>query len=121
MRKEILEDAIAVTCGDREEDYGSPVINLGNTAELWSAYLRTKYFSKYPGYENLGGEFILTAEDVAWLNLLQKISRSFKAPKKDTYLDAAAYAAIAGECRFSEDEELVSSLKSLMEEYSNDE
>jgi len=86
-RKQILENAIKHTCGDRDAEYGSPADNLTITAKLWSAYLRID----------------LSAEDVAWLNVLQKMSRTFHGnAKPDTYEDAAAYAAIAGE--LSDDE-----------------
>lgn len=89
-RQQILENAIEHTCGDRDVEYGSPKNNLHNIALLWNAYLEGKYSRQ---------AFELTSEDVAWLNVLQKMARtfSFKA-KPDTYEDAAAYAAIAGEC-----------------------
>lgn len=103
-RQIILENAISHTCKARNETYGSPVRNLGDTADLWTAYLRTKYFSKVPGFAQLRGEFILTAEDVAWLNVLQKMSRSVAGYHQDNYEDAAAYAAIAGECALYEEE-----------------
>jgi hypothetical protein len=98
-RVEILKNAIEHTAGDRNIEYGEPRKNLGDCAELWSAYLRSKYFGKTPGYENLLSEFVITAEDVAWLNVLQKMARTFHGvPKPDTYEDAAAFSAIAGEC-----------------------
>ncbi len=86
-RKEILEAAIAHTCGERDVEYGSPGKNLSDIAVLWEAYL----CSKYTGIR-------ITAEDVAWLNVLQKIARTYKGGCGiDTYEDAAAYSAIAGE------------------------
>ena len=101
LRESTLRQAIAHTCGDRDVDYGSPVKNLGDTAQLWSTYI----FAKYSGKTIDPLQFNLTAEDVAWLNVLQKISRSFAKYKPDNYEDAAAYAAIAGECRADEEEE----------------
>ena len=93
-RKELLENAIKHTCGDRDIEYDSPQINLRNIAALWKSYL----IGKYGNCAGLVG-FDITAEDVAWLNVLQKISRTFPGKNKaDTYEDAAAYAAIAGEC-----------------------
>jgi hypothetical protein len=90
IRGEYLATASKLVCGDRNKEYGDPFENLGDCAELWSAYLRKKYGGKV-GY--------LTAEDVAWMNVLQKMARSFHGPAKaDTYIDAAGYAAIAGEC-----------------------
>ncbi len=90
-RKELLEKAIDVTCNSRQAEYGTPRENLTNTADLWNAYFEAKYV----GYVEK-----ITAEDVAWLNTLQKISRATSGQAgDDTYLDAAAYSAIAGEVR----------------------
>jgi hypothetical protein len=98
-REKILENAIRHTCGDRNQQYGSPESNFSNTADLWNAYLRSKYWGKAVGHENLRGEFVLTAEDVAWLMVLLKLARTVTGQvKTDTYEDAAAYAACAGEC-----------------------
>jgi len=89
-RKQLLENAIEHTCEDRDEEYGSPRKNLDDIALLWKVYLIGKY-------GKIGLD--ITAEDVAWLNVLQKIARTFPGKTKpDTYEDAAAYAAIAGEC-----------------------
>ncbi len=90
-RKAILENALSHTSGDRDVEYGPPKKNLDDVARLWDAYLVGKYAHK----ETVQ----ITAEDVAWLNVLQKMARTFSATiKQDTYEDAAAYAAIAGEC-----------------------
>lgn len=87
-RKEILETGIKLTTGDRNIEYGEPFDNQHNTALLWTAYLEGKY--------NI--EFYLDQEDVNWLNVLQKISRTFIGdPKMDTYVDASTYSAMAGE------------------------
>lgn len=87
-RKEILENATKHTCGERDVEYGSPEKNLEDIARMWTAYLLGKYdFTRG-----------LTSEDVAWFNTLQKTARTFNGtPKPDTYEDAAAYSAIAGE------------------------
>jgi len=88
-RGTILEKAHEHTIGDKDVEYGSPVKTLGDTARLWNAYMRGKY----------GTCVCLTAEDVAHFNVLQKQSRTFAGNvKADTYEDAAAYSAIAGEC-----------------------
>lgn len=106
LRKELLEKAISLTCGDRDIEYGSPVDNLSNCADLWSAYFRGRCRNKLPGTQETETTFVISAEDVAWLNVLQKIARTFSGnARSDTYEDAAAYAAIAGECHFEEDDE----------------
>lgn len=97
MREEILKRAIAVTMGSRNREYGKPSDNLGNIADLWTAY----FLAKFRGSTLDERQFILTAEDVAHLNILQKMARTFTGvPKLDTYDDMAAYSAIAGEVRF---------------------
>ena len=95
VRSDILHDAVKLTCGDRNDAYGPPWNNLTDCAQLWEAYLNAKYGTV--------AAMQLTAEDVAWMNVLQKISRTFRAQRVDNYVDAAAYAAIAGECRLIED------------------
>lgn len=99
IRVDLLDTAKALTEGDRDKEYGTPYVNLTDCAQLWSAYLWGKYNGRLPETEDVASVFLLTAEDVAWLNVLQKIARTFSGNVKlDTYIDAAAYAAIAGEC-----------------------
>ncbi len=82
---ELLERAAELVGGDRQEDYGTMEQNLGNIADLWSAYL------------SLREDFNLTAEDVAWMMVLLKIARAQTGNKEDNYVDACGYAAIAGQ------------------------
>jgi hypothetical protein len=104
-RARILDQAKAHTCGDRDEEYGPPWVNLNDCAGLWSAYLSGKYGGKTPDSINTHSAFTLTAEDVAWFNVLQKMARTFSGQvKPDTYEDAAAYSAIEGECAKTESE-----------------
>lgn len=94
-RVQFLMQGQRLTAGDRDKEYGKPYDNLTACAALFSAYLVAKYRGK-PLDEFSWG---MTAEDVAWLNVLQKMARTFSGNvKPDTYIDAATYAAIAGEC-----------------------
>ena len=90
-RVQTLETAIHLTGGDRNEAYGPPYDNLSDCAEMWNAYINTK----------VGCLTVqLDAEDVAWMMTLVKMTRSFQPGyHPDNYTDAAAYSAIAGECR----------------------
>lgn len=101
-REEYLLAARDLTCGSRDIEYGPPMQNLSDCAALFTAYLEGKTRGRIiaaTGGELMVGQYELTAEDVAWLNVLQKVARTFSGqPKEDTYIDAAAYAAIAGEC-----------------------
>ena len=88
--KEFLYDATILVGTDSEKDYGDKVHNHNNIARLWSAYLDVK----------------VEAHDVAVMMVLLKIARTkLGAVSKDTYIDMAAYGAIAGEIKFKEPKE----------------
>lgn len=77
--KNILEEANELVHGDRQNSYGHPLDNHSHTAEYWNVFLSRQ---KGP----------LTAEDVCWLNILQKISRARFRKKRDNLTDTAGYA-----------------------------
>ena len=98
-REQYLNKAAELTAGDRDVSYGEPYHNLTNIARLWTAYLIGRYGEFY--MDNVE----LTAEDVAWLNVLQKMARTFSSKATpDNYIDAACYSAIAGECAGKEEQ-----------------
>lgn len=83
-RKEILETATKMVCGERQDDYGSVEDNFETIAKLWNIYLNGKKGIK--------------AEDVGIMMALLKIARiSSGKNKEDNYIDLAGYAACAGE------------------------
>ena len=85
--KDFLEEATKLASGQRQIDYGDKTENHKNIAILWSAYL---------GHT-------ITPHDVAILMCLLKVARTkLGAISKDTYMDMAAYSAIAGEIKFKE-------------------
>jgi hypothetical protein len=87
ITKEFLSEAIRLSGTDRQKDYGDKVDNHNNIARLWSAYLDKD----------------IKAHDVAIMMSLLKIARTkLGAVSKDTYIDMAAYSAIAGEIKFKE-------------------
>jgi hypothetical protein len=88
-RADILAEAAKLTTDDRNAAYGHPHNNLTHMADMVSAYLGGK----------TGHTLALTAEDMAWIMVFAKASRTVATYKDDNYIDAAAYAAIAGECR----------------------
>ena len=73
---------------DRGMDYGHPSDNMARTAALWSAYL----------------EMPVTDYQVAMCMALVKIARSMETAKTDTYIDLAAYVAIAGQLHTEEND-----------------
>ena len=80
-RTEILDTAVTLINGDRERDYGTPAENFGRIADGWSVILDKD----------------VSAEQVALCMAWLKIARLVHGPHKDSYVDAAAYMALAGE------------------------
>jgi hypothetical protein len=87
-RGNILGQAHELTHGDRNKNYGSPLTNHERIASLWSTYLETQ----------------IRPDQVAICMALVKVARLIQTPDHlDSYIDGAAYMAIAGEI-VSEDE-----------------
>ena len=84
---DFLNEAKAVI-QDRGMDYGHPSDNMSLTACLWSAFLQMP----------------VTDYQVASCMALVKLARSMESAKVDTYIDAAAYMAIAGQLHTEENE-----------------
>lgn len=81
-RGKILDEAKRLTSTDRQETYGDPYTNHKRIADLWSAYL----------------EIEISPSQVALCLCLVKIARLIETPEHlDSYIDLAAYGAIAGE------------------------
>lgn len=72
----ILTEAARAVDGPRRDDYGSPHNNHTRTAAMWSAYLGVT----------------VTAEQVCFMNILQKVSRAANRVTRDTLVDIAGYA-----------------------------
>jgi hypothetical protein len=81
-RGKILAQAHELTHGDRNKNYGTPLTNHQRIASLWSTYLETE----------------IRPDQVAICMALVKIARLIETPDHlDSYVDGAAYIAIAGE------------------------
>ena len=81
ISQELLDEAKKLIGGDRQTDYGDKLKNHQNIADFWSIFLKKK----------------ITAHDVAICMALVKVARLMNQHKKDSYIDMAAYACIAGE------------------------
>jgi hypothetical protein len=86
-RVQVLEEAARLTNGDRNADYGPPVVNLEASGELKATMRRHMVRD------------ISSAELEALDMVLTKIGRIITGPKpkRDNYTDGAAYMAIAWE------------------------
>lgn len=82
-----LEEAARLTDGDRNADYGPPVVNLAASGDLKATMRRHMVRD------------LSTAELEALDMVLTKIGRIITGPKpkRDNYIDGAAYMAIAWE------------------------
>ena len=90
MKKEdILKKASELVTGDRNETHGDAFENHAEIAEFWNIFLDKK----------LQPMANITAEDVALMMVLMKVSRHTQGTKSniDNFVDMAGYAAIAGE------------------------
>lgn len=96
-RADTLRKAADLTTGDRNKAYGHPYDNYSNTADLMNAYI----IAKYRGTTVDENQFRLTPEDACHLMALVKMARTFHGKHHpDNYIDSACYEAMAGECRF---------------------
>ena len=80
-RGDILKEAARLTSNDRQNQYGDPRINHCRIADFWTTYLETE----------------IKPEQVAICMALVKIARLMETQSEDSFVDLAAYAAIAGE------------------------
>jgi hypothetical protein len=80
-RERILAEASALVMGDRQEQYGTPQVNFARIVAGWSVIL---------GVDVTPDQAALC---MAWL----KIARLAQGPHRDSYVDGAAYLALAGE------------------------
>lgn len=76
-----FQEAERLVNGARQSDYGHPLDNHSATAAVWSTWLT----------QRCGVSVGLTAEDVCWLNVLQKAVREANATKRDNAVDACGY------------------------------
>lgn len=78
MTETILQEAERIINGDRQDTYGPPSESLGRIAVLWGAYLDRE----------------MSANEVANLLILMKVSRSKNGYHRDSYVDIAGYAGL---------------------------
>ena len=81
QRGRILKEANELIHGDRQKDYGPPEENFARIAKGWSVILGAQ----------------VTPEQVALCMAWLKIARLAEGPHRDSYVDGAAYMALAGE------------------------
>lgn len=89
---EIASKAANLISGDRNDQYGEMEANHLAIACLWNGYLYAKRTNTNADWDDL------SAADVARMMVLLKIARTLNGSfNADDYIDAAGYAAIAGD------------------------
>lgn len=96
VRGAILDRAKELTNGAREADYGGMADNMACLAALLDAYI----MGRFRGAQSILGEVVLNGVDAACIMALTKIARIAGGDQshRDSYVDGAAYLAMAGEC-----------------------
>ena len=93
-KEDVLQKAKDLVTGDRNDTHGDAFNNHAEIAEFWNIFLDKK----------LQAMASITADDVALMMVLLKMARTkLGAVSRDTYVDMAAYGAIAGEIKFREE------------------
>ena len=82
-RQEILQQAISLTMGDRNEQNGDPRENHERISKIWSVILHQE----------------IEPYQVALCMAGLKLARLAYNPLDDSFIDGAAYLAIAGEIK----------------------
>ena len=78
-KEDILEEALRITSGDRQAQYGPPDQDFARTAAMWSALFGDKLSSPFE------------ARDVAMAMICLKLSRETHQRKRDNSVDGAGY------------------------------
>ena len=90
IRQQILEEAVNIVTGERQEQYGQPEDNFATIADMWNAYIERSRQSKKALWH-------LNARNVADMMILMKVARLAAGGTRDSYVDVAGYAACGGE------------------------
>ena len=98
--KRILEEAMDIVGGERQENYGDIHTSFGQIADYWSVYVQRKFQKHALDIYGIDiGEddplFTITEMDVANLMILLKVSRAQNNFDRDSYVDIAGYVACA--------------------------
>lgn len=95
-RTSLLEEAVTIVNGERNNDYGDPLDDFSLTAHFWQEYLRRIAVVR--------GSIELRPHDVAVMMTLVKISRLTQSPtKRDHWTDIAGYTGCGWDCVVRQD------------------
>ena len=78
MSKDILEEALEITKGARNEEYGDCKVEFDRVSTMWSVIFEKE----------------ITPNQVALAMVALKITRQMNANKRDNWVDMAGYARV---------------------------
>lgn len=91
-RVSVLQEAMDLITGERNETYGPPTQNFTDIAAMWTVQL---------GHKLKPGERV-SSGDVAWMMIELKAVRHKASPKRDNWADSAGYSGCGYECDVAE-------------------
>lgn len=83
----LLDEAKALTCGDRNAEYGEPVANMAHIARIFNA---------------VTGRDLSGREVAIMMDCVKQARRAKNITHRDSYVDSMAYVGIAYECALAE-------------------
>lgn len=86
----VLQEADKLVNGERDESYGLPHENWGDTAEMMTAYLHARKL--------LPRDRVIDAHDGCMLMNCVKLAREGNKRSRDNLVDIAGYANVAERC-----------------------
>lgn len=87
-RGSILNDALRIINGERQNQYGNPEDSFAIIASLWRTYLTARNVKRIR----------ISSKDVAMMMTLMKIAREVGGSgKADNFIDAAGYIGLAAD------------------------
>ena len=82
-QEDVLEEALRITKGDRQNQYGPPDQDFQRTAQMWTALKGVPF----------------EAREVAAFMIALKLSRQTHQNKRDNWVDIAGYARCGSKCQ----------------------
>lgn len=96
-RTEILNEAIELINGERENTYGDPLDDFLTTATFWQTYITRTI-------EARGGLDIKPHDVAVMMNLLKTARISWSPEKRDHWADLAGYTGCGWDCVVRQDD-----------------
>lgn len=98
----VLEEAMEIINGERQDVYGSPEDSFALIGRYWGAYLFSKGYDMKAHPCGPDEVLVVEAGEVAMMMTLFKIAREANQHKRDNIIDAAGYLGIYADMQGAE-------------------